>query len=115
MATDVLVDPLPTTGAVTEEMLAHQFDVDGWYVVLAAVAGAAAGGILTLWRTRDPVATVLLLVAGAAVAAWLMAAIGAAASDLELDAVAGYLVWPIASLFGAVVVLWSRRESHPEG
>ena len=109
----LLVHPLQIEGGLTETTVARQFDIDGWYVVLAAVAGAAAGLALTLWRTRDPVATVLLLVAGAALAAWAMAATGAVASDLEVTAFAAYFVWPIAALFGAVVVLWARRGSHP--
>ena len=106
-----LVDPLPDT-ALTEATVADQFDIDGWYVVLAAVAGAAAGLVLTLWRTRDPVATVLLLVAGAALAAWLMAVTGAVASDLVVTAPSAYFMWPITALLGAVVVLWARRGSH---
>ena len=107
-----LVDPLPEP-ALTEATLALQFDIDGWYVVLAAVAGAAAGLVLTLWRTRDPVATVLLLVAGAALAAWFMAVTGEVVSDLVVTALSAYLVWPITALLGAVVVLWARRGSHP--
>src|SRR3712207_8429827 len=63
--------PYTTLFRSDEVALAHQFDDDGWYVVLAAVAGALAGGVLTLRRTRDPVVTVLLLVAGAAAAAWV--------------------------------------------
>ena len=106
-----LVDPPPEP--LTQATVALQFDIDGWYVVLAAVAGAAAGLVLTLWRTRDPVATVLLLVAGAALAAWFMAVTGEVVSDLVVTAPSAYFVWPITALLGAVVVLWARRGSHP--
>ena len=106
-----LVDPPPEP--LTQATVALRFDIDGWYVVLAAVAGAAAGLVLTLWRTRDPVATVLLLVAGAALAAWFMAVTGEVVSDLVVTALSAYLVWPITALLGAVVVLWARRGSHP--
>jgi hypothetical protein len=118
-------------GIVSDEVaLARQFDDDGWYVVLAAVGGALAGGVLTWWRSRDPVATVLLLLVGAVAAAWVMAQVGtavgppspetvladadvgaAAAAQVQVHALAAYFVWPIAVLFGAVVVLWSRRWS----
>ena len=105
-----LVDPVPV-GATAEDVLARQFDVEGWYAVLAAVAGVVAGAGLTVWRSRDPVATVLLLLVGAGLAAAVMAWVGAALSDLEVVAHAAYVVWPTAALFGSVVVLWSRPSS----
>ena len=108
-----LVGPVQTGRAGTEAVPARQFDVDGWYVVLAALAGSVAGAALTLWRRRDPVATVLLLVGGAGLAAWATARLGARA-DLEVRALAAYLVWPLAVTFGAVVVLWTRHGSHPD-
>jgi uncharacterized membrane protein YeaQ/YmgE (transglycosylase-associated protein family) len=134
-----LVEPVMFTrvkqGVVSDEVaLARQFDDDGWYVVLATVAGAVAGAVLTWWRSRDPVATVLLLVVGAAAASWVMAQVGhavgppspgqvladarigaTAPGEVKVHAVAAYFVWPIAVLFGAVVVLWARRGSHPPG
>ena len=132
-----LVDPVQFTrtrqGVVSGEVqIARQFDDDGWYVVLAAIIGAVAGGVLTWWRSRDPVATVLLLVLGAAAAAWVMALVGhavgppspgplladarigaTAPDEVKVHALAAYLVWPIAVLFGAVAVLWASRGSHP--
>ena len=127
-----LVDPVlyvraPDGVAADEVQLAEQFDDDGWYAVLAAVAGAVAGGALTLWRDRDPVATVVLLLLGACLAAGVMDLVGevvgpppaevaladapegtTAPDAVEVRAVAAYCVWPIATLFGAVVVLWTR-------
>ena len=113
-----LVDPvavvLTPEGAVSDEVApAQQFDDDGWYSVLAAVGGALAGVLLTWWRSRDPVATVLLVLLGAFAAAWVMAEVGAAAAPLAVHA-AAYLVWPIAATFGAVVVLWSGRGTDPD-
>ena len=131
-----LVDPvqvvLTPDGAVSDEVaLAQQFDDDGWYAVLAAAGGTLAGAVLTVWRSRDPVRTVLLLAVGAFLAAWVMAQVGSAVgpptaatafegarvgttapAPVDVHAAAAYLVWPMAALFGAVVVLWSRPESH---
>ena len=133
-----LVEPVVFTRTaddiVSDEVaLARQFDGDGWYVVLAAVAGAVAGVVLTLWRQRDPVATVLLLLLGSCLAAWVMkelgtalgppdvrgvlqdAEVGATAPDqVAVRATAAYAVWPMATLLGAVAVLWTRRASHEE-
>ena len=129
-----LVDPVvyvrTRDDVVSDEVaLAEQFDDEAWYAVLAAVVGVVAGTVLSLWRRRDPLATVLLLVVGAGLAGVVMAAVGTAlgpppaVSVLEdarvgatapdavvLRASSAYLVWPIATLFGAVVVLWSRRS-----
>jgi hypothetical protein len=131
-----LVDPVQVvrtrTGLVSDEVaLAHQFDDDGWYVVLSAVVGAVAAVILTVWRSRDPVATVLLLLVGAVGAAAVMARVGTAVgppdprtvladaapgatavAQVTVHAFAAYLVWPTAVLFGSAVVLWTRRPSH---
>ena len=133
-----LVDPVVFTRtaddvASGEVALAEQFDADGWYVVLAAVAGVVAGVVLTLWRDRDPVATVVLLLLGSCVAAWVMqqvgtalgppdarealrdAAVGTTAPDrTTVRATAAYAVWPMATSLGAVAVLWTRRASHDE-
>ena len=131
-----LVDPVVFTrtadGIVSNEVaLAEQFDADGWYVVLAATAGVLAGVVLTLWRDRDPVATVVLLLLGSCLAAWVMkevgtalgppdvrgvlqdAGVGTTAPDrVAVRATAAYAVWPMATLLGAVAVLWTRRASH---
>ncbi len=128
----VLVDPATFTkladgGSMGESQLGRQFDGDGWYAVIAAVAGVLAGAVLTWWRARDFVLTTLLLVLAAAVAAVTMSLTGrllgpgdpeaalAAAEvgervpvQLEVTAAVTYLVWPIAMLVGALMVLWSQ-------
>jgi uncharacterized membrane protein YeaQ/YmgE (transglycosylase-associated protein family) len=127
----LLVDPatftkLKTGGAMGEVQLAKQFNADGWYAVLAAVAGLLAGGLLTWWRGRDFLLTVVLLAVGSALAAAVMALTGhllgpgdpqaalvhaklgaTVPADLRVTAKADYLVWPIAVLIGSLMVLWS--------
>jgi hypothetical protein len=126
----LLVDPamftkLDSGAAMGEPQLGKRFNADGWYAVLAAIAGLLAGGVLTWWRSRSFLFTTALLVVGSAVAAAAMALVGhvlgppdpeaalAAAKvgarvpvDLTVTAKADYLVWPIAVLFGSLMVLW---------
>jgi hypothetical protein len=113
-------------GSMSEVELAKRFNADGWYAVLAIVAGFLSGLFLSWWRTRDHRLTTLLLLPGAALAAAAMAFVGrvlgpgdpnAALSqaqpgqtvpvELEVLAFSSYLTWPIAVLFGALMVLWS--------
>lgn len=126
------VDPAEYTrtrrggGAMGEVDLSKRFNADGWYAVIAIVAGFLSGVWLSWWRQRDFRLTTLLLVPGAALAAAAMAFVGglvgpgdpdAALSQaqpgdtvpvaLEVLATSTYLTWPIAVLFGALMVLWS--------
>jgi hypothetical protein len=113
--------------------LGKQFAADGYYVVVAALAGLLAGIALTWWRSRDPLVTTLLLVVGSALAATAMTITGhqlgpgatAAAlrtatvgdkvpEPLDVDAFAVYLSWPVSVLVGAGVVLLGRTvEPRP--
>jgi uncharacterized membrane protein YeaQ/YmgE (transglycosylase-associated protein family) len=134
----LLVEPaeftkLESGGAMGEVELGRRFAADGWYVVLAAVAGLLAGVALTWWRSRDALLTAALLLVGAVVAAVLMEQVGqllgppdprpvlAAAevgakvpTQLEVDAFTVYLTWPVAVLAGALVVLWGRLPDAEE-
>jgi MFS superfamily sulfate permease-like transporter len=125
-----LVDPVTVTRTevgtvVGEAELGQRFDKDAWYVVLAAVAGLVLGIALTAWRRSHEVATVLLVAAAACLAAWISAVVGTwagpedperllaraevgttAPEQVRVDAPAAYLVWPIAAVTGALVVLW---------
>ena len=128
----VAVDPAEFTktargGATMGEVeLSKRFAVDGWYAVIAVVAGFACGLGLIWWRHRDFRLTTLLLLPGSALAAAAMALVGGylgpqnpdaalvgvqngetVAVQLEVAAASSYLMWPIGVLLGAVMVLWS--------
>lgn len=111
---------------MSEVDLMRRFDVDGWYAVIAGVSGFLAGLGLTWWRARDFRLTTLLLVVGAALAGATMASLGRllgpddperalatapvgaeAPVQLLVTGDSTYLVWPVAVLFGALMVLWS--------
>lgn len=113
-------------GAMGELELSKLFNGDGWYTVVALLAGLAAGVALAAWRSRDLLLTTVLIAVCSGVAAALMTwtghALGPGDPDavleaarpgtkvpvaLSVDAKAAYLVWPMASLIGALVILWS--------
>jgi hypothetical protein len=123
--------PLPVftrtrQGAVMDQVqLGGQVAIDGWYFLLAAGLGVASGVVLTAWRRHDPVATVVLVTAGAVGAAWLAIWLGLrlgpgdphlqmahleigqhAPVRLRLTSRGEWLVWPMAALLGCVGVLW---------
>ncbi|HLN76472.1 MAG TPA: hypothetical protein VK204_05455 [Nocardioidaceae bacterium] len=120
-------------GAMGEVQLSKRFNPDGWYSVIAVVAGFLSGLGLTWWRSRDFRLTTVLLVPGAALAAATMALVGRALGppdphvtlvhaprgamvpvELAVSATPSYLMWPIAVLFGALMVLWSSpRRDEP--
>ena len=134
----LLVDPATFTkvgdgGSMGEVQLGRRFDGDAWYSVIGAVTGLVAGVALAWWRSRDFVLTVVLLLVGSGLAAavmeltghWLgpgdpdtaLAAAKAGAHvpvQLEVTARASYLVWPITSLIGSLVVLWSPPGDSEE-
>jgi hypothetical protein len=114
---------------IGEADLAHRFDNDAWYVVLGAASAFVLGIVLTAWRRSNEVVTVLAVVAGALLASWVSAEVGAWAGpedpqkvlahakvgDTAPDQVmvasnAAYLVWPIAAAAGALVVLLRLPE-----
>lgn len=127
----LLVEPAEFTktrgGSVMGEVdLTQRFAPDGWYAVIALVAGFATGLVVTWRRSRDLRLTTVLVVVGSALAAGAMAVVGAALGPGDPDPVlasaargttvpaalavsAGvtYLMWPIAVLSGALMVLWS--------
>jgi hypothetical protein len=132
----LLVDPATFTklkggGTMSELQLGLEFSTDGWYAVIAAVCGIVFGSLLTWWRSRDFLLTTVLVAVGSALAAAVMAVTGhllgpadpkavlahaalGAHVPVQLD-VAGkatYLVWPIAALIGALLVLWSSPRDE---
>lgn len=134
----LLVDPVTVTrseaGLTTGEVaLANRFDQDAWYSVLGGGAALVLGVVLTLWRRAHEAATVVALVAGALLGAWVSATVGNATgpeaaevtlADAELGATApdqvvvtadaAYLAWPLGAVLGAVVVLWAPSGRHRE-
>ncbi len=111
-------------GSMGEDQLGREFGADGWYVVIALAVGVVAGVLVTARLTRTPLRAVGLVVVGAGVAALVCAQVGrllgpadpgpvlAAAragahvpQQVEVDAVVVYLVWPLAALVGALLVL----------
>jgi hypothetical protein len=63
-------------GEMGEDQLGMQFGADGWYVVIAAVTGLAAGAVLSWWRSTSVAVTTVALLVGAVVAAVAMALTG---------------------------------------
>lgn len=62
--------------SMDEDQIGRQFAVDGWYVVIGALAGLGAGLVLAWKRSRDPLLTTVLLVVGSVLAAVVMALVG---------------------------------------
>jgi hypothetical protein len=132
-----LADPVTVTrtanGLVRDEVaLSEQFDVDGWYSVLAAVGGLLLGAVMLAWRRTDEVVTLLAAVAGAFLASWLSAAVALAlgpddptqelsgAADgatapaaLALTADVVHWVWPLFAVLGALLYLISPLSERP--
>jgi len=120
--------------------LSRDFGATGWYTVIAVVAGFLSGLVFGFLRRRDPLVTLLLVLAGCAVAAVLMqwtghllgpddpaAALAEASVGTRADAplelhgtlvqIAGdpllhtaYLAWPIGALVGLLIPLLSRTD-----
>lgn len=133
-----VVDPVVVTrtnnGLLTGEVaLAQRFDRVGWYSMLGGGAGLVLGALLLLLLRTHEVVTVLAVLGGAFLAAWLSAqvgtslgpddpnrvladaAVGTKAPDrITLGADAAYLVWPIAAMLGAVVVQFTRPHAPEE-
>jgi hypothetical protein len=133
-----LVDPVVVEradlGLLTDEVaLADRFDTVGWYSLLGGGFGLVLGVGLLARRQAHEVVTVLAVLAGAFLAAWLSAQLGTAVGPEDPDKVlagaevgataqervvltsdVAYLVWPISAMIGAVVVLWSRHGRGSE-
>jgi hypothetical protein len=107
------------------DQLLGQVGIDGWYFIVAAVAGLVSGIVLMWWRRRDPLLMVLLLALGGGLAAWLMVRAGLVlgpepeltalrdlkegaqvSMQLKLHAPGMVWIWPIAAVLGALLQLW---------
>lgn len=117
------------SASMDERMLARPISVDGWFFLIAAVGGLVSGAVLTVWRTRDPVLTVILIAVGAGLASALMYLVGHQLGPgplkeaLEQASVGQkvpiplapaahgvYLVWPVAAMFTSLAVLWGTND-----
>ncbi len=118
-----------SSATLSPEELTKQVSADGWYFVIAAVGGLVSGIALLVWRRRDPLVMVVLVVLGAGLAAWLMLRVGLAlgpekevtalkgaadgtqvSEQLRLRAPGIAWVWPLSASFGALVYLWVLRK-----
>ncbi len=139
-----VVEPVTVTrsdfGLQTGEVaLARRFDHDAWYSLLGGGGALRRGAGGPLRRPAPPAATLVAVVLGSLLAAWVSsmigtqtgpeaaelvlanAELGATAPDQVLvTADAAYLAWPLAAVLGAVVVLWApsardRDREHNTG
>ncbi|HEX4190403.1 MAG TPA: hypothetical protein VHZ06_05355 [Marmoricola sp.] len=139
----VQVTPLPrftrtaNNGTMGEDQLVKQFATNGWFLVIAAVAGLISGVALMLLRRKRPIAMVLLIAVGGVLATVIMLQVGLVLGpdspsktlatvkvgatvpvQLKPDVHAIYFVWSVTALVGAVLALWGREsaagsEEHP--
>lgn len=126
----VAVDHAWSPGTATG--LQGEFDGTGWYVVVAVLAGLVGGLVAALVAPRPPLLTLLVVVAGSALAAWLMLAVGTALgpadpaplakraadgtplpSALTVSGCSPFAAFPIGALIGLVVVFLGRVPRHP--
>lgn len=64
--------------ATDEASLRAQFSGTGWYVVVASAAGLLGGAVVALFVDRFPLVTLVGVVLGSVLAAWLMYVVGVA-------------------------------------
>lgn len=124
-----LVTKSGSSATLSPQELTKQVSADGWYFVIAGVGGLVSGIALLVWRRRDPLLMVVLVVLGAGLAAWLMLRVGLVlgpekeltalkgaadgtevSEQLKLRATGIAWVWPLAASFGALVYLWVLRK-----
>ncbi|MFC7497530.1 MULTISPECIES: hypothetical protein [unclassified Nocardioides] len=121
----------PTVGVVVDHQwtakdalgLQHQFSGTGWYVVVAVVAGLVAGVAVTLVADRVPLLSLLAVVVGSVLAAWVMLLVGGALGppdpetvaraaddgtrvpdDLTVSGLSPFIAFPVGALLGLVLV-----------
>lgn len=116
-------------GSMGEQELARQVSTDGWFFVVALVAGLVTGFVLLLWRRRDPLSMVVLVAVGAVLSTYVMARVGLALGpadpatafataklgdlvplQLEVQAKGVYAAWGLGALLGSVVAIWGTER-----
>jgi hypothetical protein len=86
----------PTVGVVVDHRwtagdaigLQHEFSGTGWYALVATVAGLLAGLAIALLVDRTPLLTLVAVVVGSALGAWVMLLVGTALGPPDPDTVA---------------------------
>lgn len=122
-------------GAVVVEadQLGKEVNIDGWFFVIALVGGLVSGIVLTLWRRRDAVLTVVLVTLGGGLASFVMQRLGRmlgpgsevdalrhkadgahALMRLQVHATGVLWVWPAAAALGALVYLFVLKAPEDE-
>lgn len=116
-------------GTMDQAALSDAVAVDGWFFVIAAAGGLLGGVLLSVWRSRAPVSTVLLITAGACLASAVMYLVGHQLGPDDVDAALRraqvgervpteltpkargvYLAWPVSALLATLAVLWGSRD-----
>lgn len=116
-------------GSMDQTGLSDAVAVDGWFFVIAAAGGLLGGVLLSAWRSRSPIATVLLVTAGACLASAVMYLVGHQLGPDDVDAALRrakvgervpseltptargvYLAWPVSALLATLAVLWGTRD-----
>ena len=130
-----LADPVVATRTAEgvgsgEGELGKQVTADGWFTVIGLVGCALVAVGLMLRRGADALVTLIALLAGSLVAAWICvqvgalvgpapaaetlarAAVGKTAEDqLSVHTWVAYLAWPFGAVVGSLVVLLGSRGS----
>ena len=122
-------------GAVVVEadQLGKEVNIDGWFFVIAVVGGLVSGIVLTLWRRRDALLTVVLVTLGGGLASVVMQRLGRllgpgsevdalrhkadgahALMRLQVHATGVLWVWPAAAALGALVYLFVLKAPENE-
>lgn len=131
---NALVDPaemvrVGNSGQTPEPELVKEFGPDAHFSLIAAIAGFLLGFVIEFRRRGDVIIRVVCVAAFACLAAAVMAFVGfllgpdnpetvlgslgeggRAPYQLEVHSWAAYLVWPIASLAGMLLLLLFRPE-----
>jgi len=130
----------PATGVVVDHRwrpadalaLQQQFSGTGWYVVVGTALGLVLGIVASLLVDRVPLLTLVAVVVGSALAAWLMLRVGvalgppdpqhvaAAAKDgtrlpaqLTVSGRSPFIAFPLGALLGLVIVLIGLGPRDP--
>lgn len=74
--------------AVDEQGLRGVFSGTGWYVVVGSVAGLLAGALVAMVLDRQPLLTLVAVVVGSVLGAWLMVQVGTSLGPPDPDRVA---------------------------